>query len=533
MFSNYKANSINMRKPLQKYTETDFLINWIAEIDDLICEINHKGFFTYVNRAFVEKGGYTLEELQQLPFKTFLPEESFETLETFYNKQLNNQQQVSYLEFPIITKNGRECWIGAKLTMRFQDEKMERAFCIARDVTVQRQTKEELIAAKETAVKASLAKAQFLSSMSHELRTPMNAVIGMTHLLQQENPRADQMENLKTLKFSAESLLSLINDILDFSKIEAGKIDFEEVEFSLNYIASSIIHAQESRAKDKGISLRMEYDKQIPAFIIGDPVRLSQILNNLISNALKFTNEGEVVMKILQQKESDRLVTINFSIKDTGIGIPADKLEHIFENFTQASSSTTRNYGGTGLGLAITRQLLELQNSSIQVKSTINKGSVFYFTLSFGKGEKASIGLKKEHNQKSGFPSLNGMKVLLVEDNKINQIVARKFLTKWDIAIDIADNGQIALDLLEENKYDLVLMDLQMPVMDGFEATKVIRSLKKFDDLPIIALTASAVLEIQDAAMDAGMNDFVTKPFNPQNLYNKIQQYEQKIEITG
>lgn len=392
------------------------------------------------------------------------------------------------------------------------------------DITEWKDAKEALIRAKVQAEQAAIAKSQFLSTMSHEIRTPMNAVIGFTHLLMQD-PREDQKEYLKTLKFSAENLLVLINDILDFSKIEAGKIEFEEVEFSVRDLISNIKQATTQKASEKNIQLKLMIDDDIPEIVTGDPVRLGQILTNLVSNAVKFTTKGKVTICTTLISNNSSKTTINFEVKDTGIGIPKEKQESIFESFTQASSDTTRKYGGTGLGLTITRRLLELQGSEIRLKSVEGEGSVFSFDLSFGSSTRKISKSKTFH--KMFKESLKGTRVLIAEDNQINVVLAKEFFRRWDVDCDVAENGIIALQLVKTNDYDLILMDLQMPEMDGYETTEQIRKLNgtRYKELPIIALTASAMLNIQDKAFIIGMNDYISKPFNPDELYSKIKQY--------
>lgn len=391
------------------------------------------------------------------------------------------------------------------------------------NITERKKQEEELILAKKKAEEASQAKAQFLSTMSHEIRTPMNAVIGMTHILLQDNPNPNQIENLQALRFSAENLLSLINDILDFSKIEAGKIELEQAEFSIKELVHGIKKSLSFNAEDKGIKLKVLLDEDIPEVLLGDPTRLSQILINLISNAIKFTEKGSVTLILeVNHKEGDN-INLHFGIKDTGIGIPADKIEKIFESFSQADAHTTRKYGGTGLGLAITKRLLELFGSRIQVESTSGMGSHFFFDITFkmSKG-RTQRSLNLEHVQVA-FESLKEYKVLLVEDNAMNVLVAKRFLDKWELPFEHAENGKVATDFVSQKDYDLILMDLQMPEMDGYEATQQIRASGK--QIPIIALTASAMQETQEKILDVGMSDFVTKPFNPNELYQKIRKY--------
>jgi signal transduction histidine kinase/CheY-like chemotaxis protein len=385
----------------------------------------------------------------------------------------------------------------------------------------------ELTVQREKAETSSKAKAQFLSAMSHEIRTPMNTVIGMTHLLIQENPRPDQLENLKILKFSGEGLLALINDILDFSKIDAGKIEIEQMDFNLNELISGIVNSQNQRAVEKNIILKSVVDRDIPEMVVGDPMRLAQILNNIIGNAVKFTSKGNVSLDVLLEKVADRSCFVRFTVMDTGIGIPKSEQSNIFDSFTQAGTYITRRFGGTGLGLTITKKLLEMQGSRIHVESEEGKGSKFFFTLEF---KKSNIVIYHEPSMpvaRPTFESLEGVSILLVEDNEANTIIASKFLKKWDIKLDTAGNGQIAVKKVSENDYDIVLMDLQMPIMDGYEATNIIRHMEgeKYSELPIIALTASAMLDVHDRIIITGMNDFITKPFIPIDLYNKVKRW--------
>jgi signal transduction histidine kinase/ActR/RegA family two-component response regulator len=463
---------------------------------------------------------------------------------------IHQMERSAYADHPAYQTYGMESYIGApiwvdgklygtinfsSLNVRkpFSQEEKEFVRMLARWIgsTMERSRKEqELIQAKRQAEDASMAKAQFLSTMSHEIRTPLNAVIGITHLLLQDNPRPEQVENLNALRFSGENLLALINDILDFSKIEAGKIDFEEADFSLCELLTGIKQSLGFKAKEKGLLFRVEEEGSIPSTLVGDPGRLSQVLNNLLSNAIKFTERGHVLLKVTAGEVANGFTDIHFEVEDTGIGIPADKQQIIFDSFSQASADTSRKFGGTGLGLAITRKLLELQDSDIQVNSEAGEGTTFSFTL------RMKVGRQVEQDNNSVFKhathsyeSLKGYRVLLVEDNAMNVIVARQFLNRWELDFEHAENGEEAVDKVKNGQYDLVLMDLQMPVMDGYEATRQIR--QTHPGLPIIALTASAMLEIQEQVYKVGMNDFVTKPFNPKELYQKIaRQLQPNIE---
>ena len=395
---------------------------------------------------------------------------------------------------------------------------------------------EALIQAKDTAEAATEAKAQFLSMMSHEIRTPLNAVIGMTHLLLQENPRKDQLENLKTLRFSGENLLVLINDILDFSKIEAGKITLERVPFNLREITNGIHNSLGYKAREKGIGFYLHWPEEAPEYMVGDPVRISQVLTNLCSNAVKFTEEGHVNLYLKIQERVDDQVRIQFRVEDSGIGIPEEKKDSIFESFTQARSDTTRRYGGTGLGLAITKRLLELMDSEIVLESKEGKGSIFSFSLTLPVASPAQTPTFDTEIQPdvSEEELLKKVKILLVEDNPVNQLVATKFLRRWKISSEIAQNGVEAVAMIQSKSYHLVLMDLQMPEMDGYEASRTIRSLEGayFKEVPIIALTASAMQDVRNKVLASGMTDFVTKPFNPVELHRKIVQYAQENTVT-
>ena len=388
----------------------------------------------------------------------------------------------------------------------------------------------ELKIAKSIADNSASAKAQFLSAMSHEIRTPMNTIIGMTHIMLEENPMPEQLDNLRILKFSSEGLLALINDILDFSKIDAGKIDFESVDFNVKNLVNDIVRSQNLRAIEKNINLNAVIDKDVPEMVVGDPTRLGQILNNLVGNAVKFTEKGSVHVDVVLEKTIDNNCSIKFSVIDTGIGITEGQTENIFENFTQGEKNITRRFGGTGLGLAITKKLLEQQNSRIFVESKEGKGSKFYFILELQKSLITNSQLKKSSYSNTDFVSMKGIKVLMAEDNEANQFIAKKFLNKWGIEVDIAVNGLEAVEKMsKENNYDLILMDLQMPYLDGYEAAERIRNLDtKYAKIPIIALTASALMDVHDRIIMNGMDDFVTKPFIPNDLYNKVKKWAKK-----
>lgn len=374
-----------------------------------------------------------------------------------------------------------------------------------------------LTRAKNEALKASIAKTDFLSTISHEIRTPLNAVVGISHFLLQDNPGKHQEKNLTSLRYSAEHLTALINDILDYNKLESGTVSFENINMDLKDTVQSIYHTYNAKAKEKGLKMILEFDESIRSGIVADRTRLSQILNNLLDNAIKFTHQGSITLSISLVTEADDSLTIKYAVIDTGIGIADDKREVIFERFMQASTSTTREYGGTGLGLAIIRKLLTLQGSEIRLKSKEGEGSTFWFEQTHKKAKgtiQKRVLLIEGDEQK-----LVGKRVLLVEDNPTNVMVVGKFLHHWKMIMDVAENGEIAVQKARQS-YDIILMDLQMPVMDGYEAARTIRASK--NPVPIMALTASALIRVEEDVLMAGMNDYITKPFDPVELKRKL-----------
>jgi signal transduction histidine kinase/CheY-like chemotaxis protein len=371
-------------------------------------------------------------------------------------------------------------------------------------------------------------KSEFLSTMSHEIRTPLNSVIGMSHLLLKNEPRKDQIEHLDVMLFSANNLLAIVNDVLDYNKIEAGKITFEHIEMDLAAIARNVVGGLQTTAHDKDITLRLDFDKKLQHKLLGDPTRLSQVITNLVHNAIKFTPSGEVVLGMEVKEQSETTATLMVFVKDTGIGIPRGKQKLIFERFTQADSSISRSFGGTGLGLAISKKILELQDSSLQLISEEGVGSIFYFIKTFEKAGKipevVNVNVKPDATDKL----LNGISILLVDDNPMNVLVAQTYLKRWGAATDVATNGQEALDKLDTSKHRLVLMDLQMPVMDGYESTKKMRL--NGVNIPIIALTANLPKDVEDEAYKTGFDDIVMKPFLPDELHSKVLHHVFKKE---
>jgi len=379
----------------------------------------------------------------------------------------------------------------------------------------------ELQLAKEKAEKASLAKAQFLSTITHELRTPLYAVTGLTHLLMEEEPLEHQKEHLNSLKFSGEYLLSLINNILDLNKLEANKVEIEKTSFSLKKRINDVLIALNKSADDRKNKLHLEFDDTIPDKLIGDPIKLSQVLINLIGNSVKFTQHGDVFVRVNKISEKEGKVSLHFEIEDNGVGISKKKQKSIFETFSQASLQINRKFGGTGLGLSIVKSLLELMGSKIQLESQIGKGSKFWFNL--------NLEISEELNQESSdkkvvspvdYAALENKRVLIVEDNKINQMITKKILEKNKMNCMVADNGIDAIEIVKQNTFDVILMDIHMPGISGIEATQRIREYD--NELPIIALTAVTIDENLDEFYRAGFNEIIPKPFKTEEFFEKI-----------
>lgn len=393
---------------------------------------------------------------------------------------------------------------------------------VVRDISERKKIEQNLTKSKELAEDAARAKSNFLSTMSHEIRTPLNGVIGMVNIILDENPETEIKEDLETIKYSADNLLHIVNEVLDYTKIESGKIVLEKNVFDLRNLCENVLKIHRPKALEKNLKLSMEIDPKVPDTVIGDEYRNTQILNNLLSNSLKFTNVGEVSLYVrLKQKKEDSCI-IEFKVSDTGIGIDKNKQREIFKDFTQAESDHTRKYGGTGLGLAITKRLVEIQNGRIDVSSNPNEGTSFTFTIHFTIKPELTMNVSSNSPQKTqdGF---SGQRILLVEDNQVNIIVTKKFLEKWGLKVDVAINGLEAVNHARAIKYDLILMDLHMPLMDGFEATKKIREFNK--DTPIIGLSADVMTESASSLQTIGMNDFVTKPFRPNDFFLKLKSF--------
>ena len=507
-----------------------------ASLDPLVT-INTKGKIMDMNQATANVTGLTREELTGSDFFDYFtePQKAREVYQEVFAKG-------SVADSPLTLRH-----LDGKLTdvlfngSVYKDEldNVLGVVVVARDVTDQNLIASELLKAKELAELATIvaqkaekkaqsatlkaedavkAKQQFLSNMSHEIRTPMNAIIGFTKVLLKTDLNAKQKEYLSAIKTSGDALIVLINDILDLAKVDAGKMTFEQVPFRMDLSIAAMLHIFETKIQEKNLKFIIEYDHQIPKTLLGDPVRLHQIILNLVSNAVKFTAVGRITVSIKLISEDDKQANIEFAVEDTGKGISPDKIEVIFENFQQASSNTSRLYGGTGLGLSIVKQLVEPQGGKVTVKSEIDKGSRFSFTLSFLKTKEIA---EPEMKILELDREIKNISVLVAEDIPLNQLLMKTILDEFGFDRDIAENGIIAIEKLKVKSYDIILMDLQMPEMTGFEATAYIRNVMK-NQIPIIALTADVTTVDLNKCTAVGMNDYIAKPVDERLLYSKI-----------
>jgi PAS domain S-box-containing protein len=510
----------HFRKVLQEKYQ-----NIIANMNLGLLEVDNDDIIQYANQSYADISGYEISELLgKNVLEIFSFSKNFDILKS--KNQLRKQGKSDMYQIEIKNKRGESRWWAISGAPNYDDKgNLLGTIGIHLDITDQKNTEQKLKQAIITAENSKKIKEQFLANMSHEIRTPMNAIIGMADILQENNLSVEQKECVDAIKLSGDNLLTIINDILDFSKIESGKVAFENTPFKLEDIVVGIIQTLHFTSLKTSVSLSYLISKDIPKIITGDAVRLRQILLNLASNSIKFTEKGSVIIDIQLKNKNEDSYTLLFNVTDTGIGIPENKLLSIFESFTQASNETTRKFGGTGLGLTIAKQLVELQGGSISVNSEIGKGSCFSFTLTFGKGDQEDIQINADETTIS-YSELQDIHILLAEDNLMNQLLAKKIFKKWNCKFDIADNGKIAVDKLLQTDYDIILMDMQMPEMDGYDATKYIRNNlpSPKSTIPIIAITAHAMVGEKEKCLALGMNDYISKPFNQRVLYEKIKE---------
>jgi signal transduction histidine kinase len=501
-----KENMHNyLSRQVKKYLDED-LIHQNPSLQNFIQIIN-QSYLNYEKDATLFEKSIKLNDIEFNQVNAKLKEElekKKEVQKMLFNtiKQLENSNDL------VIEDNNSSDYLLEILTDEIELKKMHQ---------------EQLYTAKINAEKANEAKSDFLSIMSHEIRTPLNAIIGLTYIIENEKNILDIHENVTILKNSAQHLHHLINNILDFNKIEKGKVALENVSFDYKAFVIDITKWLESSTRENNNKINVYFDDEFCADIISDPLRISQIINNLLSNAIKFTKNGLIEIRVTTLSKTQNNIVFKTEIIDNGIGIDLDKFDAIFEKFSQLDSSTSRKYGGSGLGLVITKNLLKLFYSEIHITSEPGKGCNFSFILDMPLNGKQSDNSFSDFEKDVQIQMLDGMKVLLVEDNLINIKVAEKILCQWNVVVDIAQNGQLGLEKFNTNTYDLILMDLSMPVMDGYEASAKIRLVNT--TIPIIALTASTSYLSLEKALQIGANEYVTKPFIPKDLNQKLFKY--------
>lgn len=481
------------------------LLESLPEISNFIQEVNQ----TYLNHEKVAKSSKKTSQLtkKELIESNAKLEEELGKKVLFQNKLIEAIQQLN----------------SAEKSINQEDNLEDLLDILHKEIELKKQFQEQLFASKAMAEDANEAKSEFLSTMSHEIRTPLNAIIGLIYIMEKENSLQSFHENIEVLKHSAQNLFLLINDILDFSKIEAGKVDIEKIPFDLKVLVHQIAKSMEARASENLNTIEVVVDADFVPNLISDPLRINQVITNLVSNAVKFTYDGKIQIKLKQIAVQSNFSTFKVEVIDTGIGIDKDKFHSIFQKFSQAETKTSRLYGGTGLGLVITKKLLSLLGSEIKFESELGVGSNFYFTLHLPIDAKQNAVNTRDLQEDYKEESLKGLRVLLVEDNLINIKIAQKIMGQWGVDVDLAENGLIGVEKFNNHTYDVILMDLSMPVMDGYDATTTIRKTDKM--IPIIALTASASFGYLDRALQIGINEYIIKPFNPKELNMKLRKY--------
>jgi PAS domain S-box-containing protein len=502
-------------------TET-FFRQIVNNVSDGIYRIDLNGNFTYVNPIAVSQTGYSENELLCMRYTNLVRNDYKQSVYFFFKNIFEDEINDSYLEFPIITTDGDEKWIGQKIHLIKLRNQITGFQVIARDITHEREFKEQLIIAKSNAEKTAEIKSRFLANMSHEIRTPLNGIIGVVNLLNQTTLSEKQMTYLNAITSSSNQLMGIINDVLDLAKIDADKLELDYTDFNIGDLFQSVVAVFEMKCIEKQINLEWFIDDSIPKFLNGDPVRLNQIIYNLLGNAIKFTEKGGILLQVELLGVANDDVNLLIRISDTGIGMDEQALSKVFEAFTQAEDHMSRKFGGTGLGLTIVKKIVEIHGGEISVKSQPQQGTSFELVLPFRKCKVVPAQLKIKEPALS--EDLEHFKILLVEDNKVNQMVTKDNLEAYKVIVTIAENGREALELLENEIFDLILMDMQMPILDGYQTMRAIRNTEDLilRQIPIIALTANAIDAEIKKCFDCGADDYLSKPFKPNVLIEKI-----------
>ncbi|MEC3906897.1 ATP-binding protein [Tamlana sp. 2201CG12-4] len=511
----------NQKLILERDTTRTKLENLVDNVGGVIFETDLDGNFTFLNNAWEKYSGHSLKKSIGKSYRHFLAGQYIDGNKKSYELFSKNKKHIKFIFKH--SKDNKLKWFEVKSKLVKDSYGLPSGYIgTIIDVTNLKETEIEL-------QKASASKDEFLSTMSHEIRTPLNAVTGLTNILLMEDYLPEQAENLKALKYSGEHLLGLINDLLDFNKIKSGKLKVAEKDFSLNYFLENIKSHFALRAEKKGILFCVRKENDVPNSIIGDKLKLTQIIKNLLSNSLKFTEKGSIVLSVKNLGIEKNKITLKFKVTDTGIGISKSRQDTIFESFMQADSETSLKYGGTGLGLSISKKLLKLQGSDLKLKSALGKGAAFSFKITYKVSNRLNLYQPEMIKLQPDYAPLN-IDVLVAEDNKMNVLILKRFFAKWNVNYKIAENGQEVLNILKASNFSLILMDLQMPLLNGYETALAIRNLPDHTkaNMPIIALTAFAQTDIKEKTERYKMNGFMGKPFNPEKLYTLLKTYSKE-----
>lgn len=494
---------------------------------DIIYRADPKGFFTFVNPSASEITGFPLEELIGMHYTDFVREDYRDRVRAFYLKQMQDLVESTYLEMPIVRKDGREIWVAQRVRLILEGKRVAEAIAVSRDITERKVAEEELRRAKETAEQAQQSEKAFLLRMSHEVRTPLNAIVGMTHLLYDSPLNERQRKYLESINHASDLLNTMVTDLLHLRRMDAGEMEITKKPFSLENLVQSSAKMLDFKAPHEQVEVKTYIDPALPKRVLGGQGAINQVIFCLLSNALKFTEEGEIRIEAHLSSIVGKELWVEFKIFDTGIGIEQKYQSVIFEDFQQGGPHIHENYGGSGLGLSVVRKLVRLLRGEVRVESKPGEGSVFSVLVPLERAHSKTENPAAEPSAWQSPKEWSERRVLLVEDNPFNQAYALELLKSWNLNCDTAENGREAVEMCEENNYDLILMDVQMPVMNGHEATVRIRSMDPAPNgrIPILALSAGVIEDEQQKAEKAGMDDFLPKPFTPGQLLEKLERW--------